>query len=165
MQCDSCNSGEASIFLTHIVNGKMQKVNLCPACAKAKGVNDPTGFQLTDLLMGIGSSSQVDSNPGLLKCPVCGFTQTDLKKTARMGCSNCYEVFAEMLGPMLKSMHKGTHHKGKVPARVAEVRLRQQELRDLQESLDSAVDQEQYEKAAEIRDQIRKLGEPEVREN
>lgn len=157
MQCDSCHSVEATIFLTHIVNGKMQKVNLCPACAKAKGVNDPTGFQLTDLLMGLGASSEVDSNPGLMKCPVCGFTATDLKKTARLGCSNCYEIFAEPLGPMLKSMHKGTVHTGKVPEKVRVRKVQREKLRALQSSLDQAVQGEEYEKAANLRDQIRQL--------
>jgi protein arginine kinase activator len=157
MQCDSCHQHEATVFLTQIVNGKMQKVNLCPGCAKAKGVNDPTGFQLTDLLLGMGASQPLEKNPGTLQCRVCGFTQTDLKKTGRLGCSNCYEVFAEPLQNMLKGMHKGHRHTGKVPGRVR-VALEKSRLREgLEQELESAVTGEEYERAAEIRDRLRQL--------
>jgi protein arginine kinase activator len=155
MQCDVCQNAEATVFLTQIVNGNMQKVNLCPACAKAKGVNDPAAFQLADLLMGLGEQKAVDTDGGTLKCSVCGFTATDLKKTGRLGCSNCYEVFEGALGPMLKSMHKGTSHTGKAPAAYAKRRRNSEILQALQESLRAAVDKEQYEQAATIRDQIR----------
>ena len=157
MKCDACKSAEATVFLTHIVNGKMQKVNLCPACAKSHEVDDPTGFQLTDLLNGLGSSQSVEASPGLLKCEVCGFTQTDLKKTGRLGCSHCYEVFAGPLAAMLKNMHKGTQHTGKVPRRFRQEKERRLALTVLKEELDTAVSQENYELAANLRDQIRSL--------
>ena len=113
MQCDVCQSKEATVFLTQIVEGKMQKVNLCESCSKEKGVNDPTGFALADLLMGLGAAQDIDKNSGSQKCPVCGFTQADFKKTGRLGCSSCYRVFADGLSGMLKNMHKGTAHPGK----------------------------------------------------
>ena len=81
MQCDVCHSKEATVFLTQIVEGKMQKINLCEACSKSKGVSDPTGFELADLLVGLGSTPEMDVQPAPLKCPVCGFTQTEFKKT------------------------------------------------------------------------------------
>lgn len=157
MKCDACNSGEATVFLTQIVNGKMQKVNLCQTCAKANEVDDPTGFQLTDLLAGLGSSESLDSSPSLLKCEVCGFTQTDLKKTGRLGCSHCYDVFAGPVVGMLKNMHKGTQHTGKVPCRFREKKERLAALTVLREELDEAVSQENYELAANLRDRIRSL--------
>ena len=55
MLCDVCKCNDASVFLTQILEGKMQKVNLCDACSKEKGVQDPTGFALADLLLGIGA--------------------------------------------------------------------------------------------------------------
>jgi protein arginine kinase activator len=155
MQCDACQSEEATVFLTQIVNGKMQKVNLCPACAKVKGVDDPAGFQLTDLLMGLGASKDVESTASQHKCPVCGFTQTDLKKTGRLGCSNCYEVFAEQLGGMLKNMHKGIKHVGKAPAGRKAIREMKEALATMENDLADAVRSEDYEKAAELRDRIR----------
>jgi protein arginine kinase activator len=157
MQCDVCHSKEATVFLTQIVDGKMQKVNLCEACSKEKGVNDPTGFALADLLLGIGASQEIEKNPASVKCPVCGFTQADFKKTGRLGCSHCYTVFNEGIAPMLKNMHKGVAHTGKTPANFLHNRQRDEKIKGLQESLQTAIDAEEFEKAAELRDQIRQV--------
>ena len=127
IQCDACKEREAEVFLTQIVEGKMQKVNLCKICSTENGVDDPTGFALTELLSGLGTSTETEkvatstaqsagSGPGgtlsaqAAKCPVCGFTQADFKKTGRLGCSECYDTFEDHLGNLLKAMHKGTRH-------------------------------------------------------
>lgn len=157
MQCDVCQQKEATVFLTQIVGGKMQKVNLCEACSKEKGVNDPTAFALGDLLKGMGAAQDFDRGLEARKCPVCGFTQADLKKTARLGCSACYDIFAHDLESMLKNMHKGLEHIGKAPAAYQRTRQLDQKIKSLQSNLDKAVAAEQYEKAADLRDQIRKL--------
>lgn len=157
MQCDVCQSNEATVFLTQIDEGKMRKVNLCESCSKNKGVNDPTGFALADLLLGLGAAQQIEKNPGTLKCPVCGFTQADFKKTGRLGCSSCYAIFQEGLSGMLKNMHKGTAHIGKAPAAYGKVRERGEKIRSLQGDLDKAVADEEYERAAGLRDQIRRI--------
>ena len=104
MFCDVCKSKEATVFLTQIVEGKMQKVNLCEGCSKEKGVNDPTGFALADLLLGLGAAQEIEKNPAGIRCPVCGFSQADFKKTGRLGCSACYDSFAEGLSGMLKNL-------------------------------------------------------------
>ncbi len=157
MQCDVCQSKEATVFLTQIVEGKMQKVNLCESCSKEKGVNDPTGFALADLLMGLGAAQEIDKSPGSLKCPVCGFTQADFKKTGRLGCSACYAVFSEGLSSMMKNMHKGTTHTGKSPVAFRKVRQHGEKMKALQDSLNQAVSAEEYERAASLRDQIRQI--------
>lgn len=157
MQCDVCHTKEATVFLTQIVDGKMQKVNLCEACSKEKGVNDPTGFALADLLLGLGASQEIEKTPAAVKCPVCGFTQADFKKTGRLGCSNCYTVFSDGILPMLKNMHKGTNHTGKTPAAFHQSRQRDEKIKALQENLQTAIDAEEFEKAAELRDQIRQV--------
>jgi len=157
MQCDVCQNKEATVFLTQIVEGNMQKVNLCEACSKEKGVNDPTGFALADLLLGLGAAQEIDKSPTSLKCPVCGFTQVDFKKTGRLGCSACYTVFAEGLSGLLKNMHKGTIHSGKTPIVFRKIREQGNEMKQLQLSLGEAVAAEEYEKAAELRDQIRQI--------
>jgi protein arginine kinase activator len=77
MQCDVCKQNEATVFLTQIIEGKLQKVNLCEACSKEKGVNDPTGFALADLLLGLGAARDIEKSPSVLRCTNCGFTQAD----------------------------------------------------------------------------------------
>ena len=164
MFCDVCKSKEATVFLTQIVEGKMQKVNLCEGCSKEKGVNDPTGFALADLLLGLGAAQEIDKNPAGLRCPACGFSQTDFKKTGRLGCSSCYDAFAEGLSGMLKNMHRGSIHTGKVPARLAVARRRALKLTELQASLEKAVLEEHFEDAAILRDKIRHLEEDQPKE-
>ena len=143
--------------MTQIVGGKMQKVNLCEACSKEKGVNDPTGFALADLLLGMGAAQDIERSPSGVSCSVCGFTQADFKKTGRLGCSACYDVFGESLEAMLKNMHKGSEHVGKAPASLIKIRELDAQIRDLQSSLERAVADEEYEKAADLRDQIRRI--------
>ena len=157
MQCDVCQTKEATVFLTQIVDGKMQKVNLCEACSKEKGVNDPTGLALADLLLGLGAAQDIEKTPGALKCPTCGFTQSDFKKTGRLGCSVCYSVFGEALSAMLKNMHKGTVHTGKSPAALRLSRVHDEKMKSLRQNLDQAVAAEEYERAADLRDQIRQM--------
>ena len=155
MICDVCKNNQATVFLTQIVEGKMQKVNLCEACSKDKGVTDPTGFALADLLLGLGAAQEMERGGTTQKCPVCGFGQSDFKKTGRLGCAACYDTFAEGLAPLLKGMHKGVAHVGKVPGRLAISMERESLLKGLHEDLRAAVSEENYESAARIRDKIR----------
>ena len=170
MQCDVCKAKEAEVFLTQIVEGKMQKVNLCKSCSNDRGVDDPTGFALTELLAGLGTSTETEkpsSSGGVqtsgssetvaAKCSTCGFTQADFKKTGRLGCSECYRTFSDHLGNLLKAMHKGTRHTGKLPVRIARQQEFTERMKGLQDDLQKAVRDENYEDAATLRDQIRKL--------
>jgi len=157
MFCDVCKSKDATVFLTQIVEGKMQKVNLCEACSKEKGVNDPTGFALADLLLGLGAAQEIEKNPLGIRCPVCGFSQNDFKKTGRLGCSACYDAFSEGLTGMLKNMHRGLIHTGKIPSRLALTLIKDRELASLQQGLEKAILEEKFEEAANLRDKIRSL--------
>lgn len=161
MLCDSCKTHQASVFLTQIVDGKMQKLNLCEACSKKNGVTDPTGFALADLLLGLGAPQNIELTTTTEiaegQCPTCGFTQADFKKTGRLGCSDCYETFADQLQPLLSGMHKGTRHVGKIPVRqFREVELTNR-LTDLRTTLQKSVMDEDYELAAKLRDEIRQI--------
>ncbi|MDB6034063.1 MAG: mcsA [Verrucomicrobiales bacterium] len=156
MMCCICKEKEAKVHLTQIVGDKMQKVDLCEECAKHKGVNDPAGFSLADLLLGLGASQEMEQSGGAeLKCPHCGFTQADFKKAGRLGCSECYTTFAEGLEGLLKSMHKGTKHVGKVPHVLQQSKDLTDKLKSLQKKLDKAVAEEDFEMAANVRDEIK----------
>lgn len=157
MNCDVCKQNQATVFLTQIVDGKMQKVNLCESCSKEKGVTDPTGFALADLLLGLGAAQEIEKGSGVTKCPSCGFSQADFKKTGRLGCAVCYDTFADALDTLIKGMHKGSEHKGKVPMRLARTIEREQQLKELQRELRKAVTDENYESAAQLRDRIRTI--------
>jgi len=159
MTCCVCKEKEATVHLTQIAGDKVQKVDLCEACAKHKGVNDPTGFSLADLLLGIGASQEFEQAAGgaEVKCSKCGFTQADLKKTGRLGCPECYTTFSEGLEGLLKTMHKGTQHTGKVPRALQQTRDLSDRLKLLQKKLAKAVADEGFEQAAILRDEIKQL--------
>jgi len=157
MLCDVCQKSEATVFLTQIVEGKMQKVNLCESCSKEKGVSDPTGFALADLLLGLGAAQQIERGQPSQRCPICGFTQADFKKTGRLGCSSCYDTFADGLATLLKGMHKGLRHTGRMPARLSRRFALADRVKNLEGELKQAVTDEKYEDAARLRDEIRQL--------
>lgn len=157
MNCDICKKNEATVHLTKIIGTKLEKLDLCETCAKDKGVQDPTEFSPSDLLLGLGSAEQMKEDASGTVCPVCGFSQADFKKTGRLGCSACWETFEHGLASLLKAMHKGEQHVGKVPAKAVNKRIANEKLQELHEQLERAVQGENYEEAAQIRDQIREL--------
>jgi len=166
MNCDYCES-KATVFLTQLAEGQMKKVCLCERCAKERGVTDPTGFSLADMLLGKFEKATTGTTfrgkersvGGAKVCSECGFTIDDLRKVRRFGCGNCYTVFSEELAPMLRGMHKGLSHIGKVPEGLMESHTRHQRLEELRKKLEQAIASESYEIAAGLRDEIQTLDE------
>lgn len=159
MQCSICKEKPATVHFTHM-GEKMQKLDLCEECAKAKGFNDPS-FTYADLVLGLGASQEIEHAAGgtELKCSRCGFTQADFKKSGRLGCPECYKTFSEGLSGLLKTMHKGTRHVGKAPEGARPAIDNSDRLKVLQKKLDKAVESENFEEAAQLRDEIRQVTE------
>jgi protein arginine kinase activator len=164
MKCDFCDQ-KATVFLTQLIEGQMKKVCLCESCAKTKGVTDPTGFSLADMLLsGMPTSALVANAPfvptrsgGGKKCPNCGFSVDDLNRVRRFGCSECFQAFRPEVELILRGMHQGVTHVGKVPPGFEEIHARDEKLEELRQQLEDAIVQENYEQAASLRDQIRQL--------
>jgi protein arginine kinase activator len=154
LKCDFCAKG-ATVHLTQIVNNKVHKVDLCEDCARAKGVTDPGGFSLADLLL--KASLSPAPSTGSIRCEQCGFTQSDFKKHGRFGCPACYDAFKGVLDPMLDGMHKGTLHIGKVPRTALARRSLHERLTRLESELTDAIKSERYEEAARFRDEINQV--------
>ena len=157
LKCDLC-SNQATVHLTQIVNHKVHKVDLCESCAQAKGVTDPSGFSLADLLLKASLNPEPAAASGL-KCEQCGYTPEDFKKSGRFGCPQCYETFSGLLEPMLDNMHKGTAHTGKIPERALERKTLHDKLHRLETDLKNAIQSERYEDAAKYRDEISQVRE------
>jgi len=154
LKCNLC-SKDATVHLTQIVNSKVHKVDLCEACAQAKGVADPKGFSLADLLL--NASLNPEPETGGVRCESCGFTQADFKKQGRLGCPLCYEAFRPVIEPMLENMHNGTAHTGKVPHRALARKSLYDRLTKLELDLTDAIKSERYEDAARTRDEINQV--------
>jgi protein arginine kinase activator len=155
LKCDLC-SKPATVHLTQIVNNKVHKVDLCEDCAQAKGVTDPSGFSLADLLLKASLNPEPAGVTGV-RCEQCGFTPNDFKKHGRFGCPACYQTFTTLVEPMLDSMHKGTVHTGKVPQKALDRKTLHDRLSKLELDLTAAIKSERYEDAARCRDEINQV--------
>lgn len=159
MLCSICKEKPATVHFTHM-GEKMQKLDLCEDCAKAKGFNDPS-FAYADLILGLGATQEIEQAAGGLevKCSRCGFTQADFKKSGRLGCPECYKTFSEGLNSLLRTMHKGTRHVGKSPEAMRHSGENADLLKTLQKKLEKAIESENFEEAAQLRDEIRQMTE------
>lgn len=154
-KCQFCNN-PATVHLTQIVQNQMHKVDLCEACAEEKGVTDPDGFSIAELVQK-SDHLALGSAPGL-KCAACGFTPRQFRESGRLGCPECYESFKSLLSPYLRNMQIGQKHAGKAP-RPSPERERRLALQSLRQELEDAVADERFEQAAELRDEILRLEE------
>ncbi len=161
MLCDHCGENEAVIHLTQIVNNQMSTFHLCEACGEAKGLEPgahPGNVPLTDFLAQMGQGVHMDATMPTGACAYCGLTIDEFKKKGRLGCSHCYVTFEAHLRGLLRRLHGGTQHVGKVylPPDPTQAQRRQR-LSGLRRKLDKAVANEDFERAALLRDQIREL--------
>ena len=160
MLCDDCGENEAILHVTKIENNQMNTYHLCEGCATAKGL-ETTGSQsdlpLTEFLEQVGRGSSA-STPG--PCPYCGMKLDEFKKLGRLGCPQCYVAFEGHLKTLLRRLHGGAQHLGKVYLPPDPSTAEQQEkLAGLRRKLDKAVLSEDFERAAQLRDLIRSMEE------
>lgn len=161
MLCDACHQNEATVHLTEIVDEQITELHLCEGCARQKGSQMEQHFGLADLLAGLTDLGQHFESVGAaeVKCPNCGLTYQDFRRIGRLGCSECYRAFKESLVILLKRIHGSTRHLGRSPARSAEPapQKKSSKIEVLTARLRKAIEQEEYEEAALLRDKIRAL--------
>ncbi len=155
-QCQICNQREASFFITRTVNGQKSQISVCRQCAAESGM---VKIDLNNLLAGLAAFTQEqDVEETAVACPKCGMTLAAFNKTGRLGCSECYHTFAEPMEHLLNRIHGHTRHSGKRPGQTAEqISMPENVMDRLKSELGDAISEEAYERAAEIRDQIRAL--------
>ena len=153
MKCEKCQLNDATVFIKQVTDGALCEQHLCAGCAlQNEGASDLAMPVLSELLFGAAAAPP----PRAVKektCLSCGIKQDDFKKNSLLGCSDCYEVFEKEVGEYLAAMQKGTLHVGKVPVRE-KVKA---ELSLMHRALEQAVQVENFEEAAKIRDRIHKL--------
>ncbi|MGI6168993.1 MAG: UvrB/UvrC motif-containing protein [Christensenellales bacterium] len=154
MICEECKKNQATVHVVHTVNGHRTEKHLCAQCANQNvGAAYFTPFSVSDLITGY--FHQVPSNTLPQKrCPGCNMSFADFRSAGRLGCPQCYTTFHDELTPMLQSIHGRCEHRGKA---VPEAKGEMDTLSRLQCDLNEAVQQENYEQAAKIRDEIRRL--------
>ena len=164
MKCEQCGEVEAVIHLTQIENNEMTTSHLCEACAAAQGLEtgeETSGFPLADFLAQMGgdeSETSSESAGGDGPCSFCGLSFAGFRESGRLGCPHCYSSFEPQLKSLLRRIHGSTQHVGKVylPPDPS-ISEKQKRVETLKRRLDRAVDAEDFERAAELRDEIRAM--------
>ncbi len=157
MICVKCKKKPALMQLTIIKNGKKSELNLCEDCAKESVINSYMFENLITALFHIANEDDtvLVKADNTARCSHCGLTYGELSSSGKAGCDGCYEEFASLFSPVVKKIHGKTQHMGKsISSRKEEMRSRQ-EIVILKEKLEEAVQNENYEKAAEYRDLIK----------
>lgn len=182
MKCDLCDQ-EATVQEIVPIKGKLVERHLCEKCARAKGITSQPTISVPELiekyLQHAQETSKASAQSGASKataCPSCGTTYVEFRQCMLLGCSECYKAFEPQLGSLLERAHEGgTHHVGKLPRRalgpqpgtqnpraaaiLGDAALRAGRITALRKQLDDAVRAEQYEQAAALRDELRRMTE------
>lgn len=163
MQCQSCQKKEATIHLTEITDGVRTEMHLCEDCAQAEGIAVKSQIPLNELLSTLLAAQPEEGEllgepDQKLRCPQCGFSLDEFRKEAVLGCPHDYELFEKSLLPLIKKAQNGqSSHSGKIPSKTPADTKKEIELCMLREQLDQAVKNEDYERAAQLRDKINKI--------
>jgi protein arginine kinase activator len=160
MFCNLCKKNPATVHLTEIIDDQMNELHLCEDCARQKSAAMEQQFGLSDLLAGMveldkPAAAKEKEAISAIKCPHCGLTYADFKKIGRLGCGECYIAFKKYLGPLLKRIHGSIQHTGKSPLKVTKVLKKKIDLQELRNRLQKAIEDEAFEDAAKLRDQIK----------
>lgn len=163
MLCQNCNTKEATTHVKRIVNGEMEEFHLCHLCSEKLGYGNFFSGMSVNLENFLGSffTGTGASSPSLPESPVhckkCGCTFHDIVNTGRVGCADCYTVFLSSLLPSLQRIHGKAHHVGKISQAAGPKVQKAKKLESLRSELNLAISEQNYEKAAEIRDTIKIL--------
>lgn len=164
MLCQNCGKYEATTHVKRIVNGEAAEAHLCSDCAKMLGYEDVFGGfgNIFGSFLGsfLGDTSLGSLSARTIQCEKCGSTFNDIIESGKIGCAECYSKFYEKLLPSLQRIHGKTHHEGKIPNRISvEEDTSKAQLVKLEEELKAAVEAQNYEKAATLRDRIKEIKE------
>jgi len=162
MKCQQCDK-PATFHITELAGGKPQELHLCEDHARSylsQGEQEQPEMNVTGMLaqqLAVGETAEALARLEQKTCPMCGITFLEFRKQGRLGCPHDYEFYAEELEPLLTNIHGETEHVGKVPQRCPGDSKRQTHLIRLRREMKEAVSAENYERASELRDQIRKV--------
>ena len=169
MLCEKCKKRTAAVFYNENINGKTRSFSLCSECAAAlreKGelqdiismtgtFADPFSELQDNLFGGFFGISKAGELHSEKSCPRCNSTYADILKEGKVGCPECYTVFSQELSRMIRSIHGTTTHTGAVPARQRAIQERREQIKRLRNEMQEAIEKEDFETAARLRDEIR----------
>ena len=169
MLCENCKKNQATVHMKGFINGAVTELHFCQECS-INMVNMESPISLENIFKGILESVQSmgpiqmgpltnrqapNNVPG--PCKVCALTYEQFKSIGKLGCEACYQAFPKEIEALFKNVQGSTHHEGKFPKRSGSTALQQREVGKLRSILKKAVEEENYEEAAKLRDQIKSL--------
>lgn len=166
MLCEECRQHHAAVFLKLAVNNKVQELHLCPACAAKKGMGfglDAGAFNISDIVGNMSGYFKdfLPQERKTLRCGGCGLKYSEFKEGGRLGCPKCYESFEPQLTGLMARIHGCDRHTGRAYAGGAALKLSKAEAarraEELRAALKAAVEKEDFEGAARLRDELRRL--------
>jgi len=162
MVCQRCKKARATVHVTNVVGaGEKQERHLCDNCAQEEGYapKPAGGTSLPEMLSGFLGQKPDIRKIADLRCPQCGLTFVEFRNAGLLGCAACYEALQQALVPLIERSHEGaSHHIGKMPRRTGGSRAAENDRLRLERELRRAVDDENYEEAARLRDALREFG-------
>ena len=161
MLCQKCHERQATVHFTKVINNNKTEIYLCEKCAKQTvGLNLGNHLNMGNFIpevININTDLYKPSDVQDLMCEKCNLKYSDFIKNGKFGCDNCYEVFTDKLSSLMKRLHGSVEHRGRIPEKnfkKADVAI---EIRRLKTLLENAVQKEEYEEAAVLRDQIKEM--------
>lgn len=170
MECQECKQRSATLHFTQLINGQKSEVNVCGVCAREKGymTYPEESYSLHNLLAGLLNfdTTQIGNLEGTVKqtedtqCPRCDLTFSEFKRVGKFGCAECYQAFFEKLHPIIRRVQSGnTNHHGKIPERKGGDLHTKKKIESYKLQLQQLIENESFEEAAVMRDQIKELKE------
>ena len=163
-KCDKCGAENATTHVKTIINGEFKEYDLCSACAHKLGYTNVFADMESDFshLLGSFFGNVLPARTQSTRCEFCGSPYAAIANTGHVGCANCYQLFADRLNPSIVRIHGNAAHCGKhskiaAQAREERAETKEDKIKRLQSQLDEAIKQQEFERAAELRDQIREM--------
>jgi protein arginine kinase activator len=162
MLCEICKKNPAKIHVTQIRDGAKTTVHICPDCAHEKGVAGPainTSFSIEQVLGDQETTANAVAKEARIRltCQTCGLSYSSFKDSGRLGCAQCYSTFEDDLNPLLLKVQREILHVGKVPSKGNVRFSMKQDIASYKQQLKMAIEKENFEEAARLRDQIREI--------
>jgi len=164
MMCEKCGKNPATTHVKTVINGVIRQNHLCSYCAAKEGYNSFGNLSLANLLTSMFSDT-ASGNTISRRCECCGSSFSDIVESGRVGCSECYETFREELLPSLNRLHGKALHVGTAPVKeISPKETLEQKIANLKADMQKAIESEDFEKAAKLRDEIKSLKEDDKNE-
>jgi protein arginine kinase activator len=161
MKCQNCEA-EATIYFKEVVDGQLREIHLCENCAAEKGFHlmiEQNKLSIANQFIWMAENLYPESaaKVGQVQCPTCGLRYSQFARSGRLGCADCYTAFSVQMRQILRRVHGAIRHKGKGPGQSEDAVQHRRQLETMREELNRAIEREEFETAARLRDQIREM--------